>query len=154
MCAASQLFLVLRSSGQRSQMLVQGFAVTSPPAGGHSPMCPDDHCCLHSPLSLQLLFRTLVSLQFLVFLLPDVAVGDGHIYHRSLLVDFVHRYTVRLVWLCLSVSICESYRILAQSFSTTFGGLSSFDLEVSRPNLEQMFLGTIPAPCMLYLLAS
>lgn len=46
---------------------------------------------------------------------------------------------------CLLVCLWKSHRILNWSFSTTFGGVSHFDLRASSPFSAQLFLYPMPA---------
>lgn len=50
-----------------------------------------------------------------------------------------HRVRVRFAITCWPVCISQSHWILAQSFSSVFGGVSQFDLGVFSPNVVQMY---------------
>ena len=67
------------------------------------------------------------SVNFVMFLLGDVAIAwYCYVNHHGCPLFFVNDRYVWLVRHHLSVSL--SHRILAQSFSTTFGGVSHLEL--------------------------
>lgn len=90
--------------------------------------------------------QSLVILQFLLFLLPDVTITFGCcIYHHSSLLIFVLKTMSR--WFTI---IWKPHKISAQS-STTSVGIPHFDFRTNSLNSVQMFLHAVFLVCFICL---
>ena len=93
-----------------------------------------DHCC--SPDLLQFVFQPLVFLELLLLLFANflsitISINTAFFWYLST--------TTKSGWLpvsSFSARVWKSYRILAWSFSTSFGGVSNLDREASSPNVR------------------